>query len=124
MDIRKQYGSESLKNQRTYDMFSKNPVFPPLITIDGDEIARVGQSKLLDIQVTDDLKWQKNIDTVYSKVARKLYTIIMLSKADLKQEDLVLVYITRIQPILEYACQLWYPWLTQEQSERLESIQK
>ncbi len=29
--------------------FSKNPVFPPLITIDGDEIGRVGQSNLLSI---------------------------------------------------------------------------
>ncbi len=28
--------------------FSKNPVFPSLITIDGDEIERVGQSKLLN----------------------------------------------------------------------------
>ncbi len=86
--------------------FSKNPVVPPLITIDDDEIKRVGQSKLLGIQVTDDLKWQKHIDTVYPKAARKLYTIIMLSKAGVKQEDLVLVYITRIQPFLEYACQL------------------
>ncbi len=56
--------------------FSKNP-------------ERVGQSKLLGIQVTNDLKWQKHIDNVYSNTARKLYTIIMLSKAGLKQEDLV-----------------------------------
>ncbi len=69
-----------------------------------DEIERVGHSKLLGIQVTDDLKWQKHIDTVYSKAARKLYTIIMLSKAGLKQEDLILVHITRIFPILEYVC--------------------
>ncbi len=48
----------------------------------------------------------------------------MLSKAGLKLEDLVLVYITIIQPILEYACQLWHPELRQEQSECLESIQK
>ncbi len=92
--------------QKLMIYFTKNPVFPPLITIDCDEIERVGQSKLLGIQVTDDLKWQKHIDTIYSKAARKLYTIIMLSKAGLKQEDLVLVYITRIQPILEYTCQL------------------
>ncbi len=44
--------------------FNKNPVFPPLITIDGDEIERVGQTKLLGIQVTDDLNWQKHIDIV------------------------------------------------------------
>ncbi len=52
--------------------FIKNPVFPPLITIDGDEIERVCQTKLLGIQITNDLKWQKHIDTVYSKAARKL----------------------------------------------------
>ncbi len=98
------------KNKELMICFSKNPVFPQLITIDGDGIERVGQSKLLCIQVTDDLKWQKQIDTVYSKAAQTLYTIIMLSKAaGLKQEDLVLVYITRIQPILEYACQLLLP---------------
>ncbi len=32
--------------------------------------------------------------------------------------------ITRIRPIVEYACQVWHPGLTQEQSECLESIQK
>ncbi len=85
--------------------FSKNPVFIPLITIDGDEIERFCQSKLLGNQVTDDLKWQKHIDTVYSKAARKLYTIIMLSKAALKQKNLVLVYITRLRPILDYCTQ-------------------
>ncbi len=103
---------------------SKNPFFPTLITIDGDEIERVGRSKLFSIQVTDELKEQKHIDTVYSKAARNLCTIIMLSNAGLKHDDLVLVYITRIQPILEYACQLWHPRLTLEQSECLESIQK
>ncbi len=57
--------------------FSKNAVFPPHITIDGDEIERVGQSELLGIQVTDDLKWQKHIDTVYSKAARKLWASLV-----------------------------------------------
>ncbi len=91
--------------------FSKNTVFPTLLTIDSDEIDRVSQSKLLGVKVIDDLKWQKHIDTVYSKAARKLYTIIMLFKAGLKHDDLVLVYITRIQSILEYACQLWHQGL-------------
>jgi hypothetical protein len=104
--------------------FSKNPVFPPLVTIDGVEIERVRQAKLLGIQASSDLKWQKQIDTVYSKASKKLYTVIMLSRAGLKQEDLVLVYCTRIRPILEYACQLWHPGLTKEQSGCLESIQK
>ncbi len=34
------------------------------------------------------------------------------------------MYITRNRPILEYACQLWHPGLTQEQSECLDSIPK
>ncbi len=47
-----------LKTKESMMCFSKKPVFPPHITIDGDKIEKVGQSKLLSIQVTDDLKWQ------------------------------------------------------------------
>ncbi len=68
---------------------SKKPVFRTLITIDGDEIERVGQSKLLGIRSM--ITWNGR-----NKAATKLYYIIMLSKSGLTQQELFLVYITRI----------------------------
>ena len=61
---------------------------------------------------------------MYAKAARKVYAIIMLTKAGLSQQDRIEVYCARIRPVFEYACQVWYSGLTKEQSDSLESIQK
>ncbi len=71
-----------------------------------------------------DLKWQKDVDEIYTKAARKVYAVIMLPKAGLSKQDIREVYCAKIRPITEYACQVWHPGLTKEQSDSLESIQK
>ncbi len=48
----------------------------------------------------------------------------MLNKAGLSKQDILEVYCAKIRPIMEYACQVWHPGLTKEQSDSLESIQK
>ena len=104
--------------------FSKSTILPPEIVINGEQIGRVDFSKLLGIIASDDLKWQRHVDMIYSKASRKIYGLIMLAKAGVSQSDLLEVYTGRIRPLVEYACQLWHPGLTKEQSSCLESIQK
>jgi hypothetical protein len=64
------------------------------------------------------------VDEVYAKASRKIYAIIMLTKAGVSQKDRLEVYCARIRPLMEYACQVWHPGLTKDQSDTLESIQK
>ncbi len=47
----------------------------------------------------------------------------MLTEAGLSKQDILEVYCAKIHPIMEYACQVWHPGLTKEQSDTLESIQ-
>ncbi len=78
--------------------------------------------KLLGIHFMTDLKWQKEVDEIYTKA--KIYAVIMLTKAGLSKQDILDVYCAKIRPIMEYACQVWHPGLTKEQSDSLETIQK
>ncbi len=78
--------------------------------------------KLLGIHFMTDLKWQKEVDEIYTKA--KIYAVIMLTKAGLSKQDILDVYCAKIRPIMEYACQGSHPGLTKEQSDSLETIQK
>ncbi len=92
--------------------------------MDGVGMQNTDHIKLLGNHVTTDLKWQKEVDEIYTKAARKIYAVIMLTKTGLSQQDILEVYWAKIRPIMEYACQVWLPGLTTEQSDSLESIQK
>jgi hypothetical protein len=110
------------KTKEFFVCFSKQPSISPQIVMDGISIQRTDCTK--GIHLTTDLKWQNQVDEMYAKAARKVYAIIILTKAGLSQQDRLDVYHARIRPVLEYACQVWHPGLTKEQSDSLESIQK
>ncbi len=92
--------------------------------MDGVGIQNTDHIKLLGIHFTTDLKWQKEVDEIYTKAARNISAVIMLTKTGLSKQDILEVYCAKIRPIMEYACQVWHPGLTTEQSDSLESIQK
>ena len=59
-----------------------------------------------------------------SRAGRRLFILYTLRKFGAPVEDMLAVFQTYIRPILEYACAVWHPALTKQQSHQLERIQK
>ena len=58
------------------------------------------------------------------KVAKRMYCIHYLVRARVKYTDVLTIYCSVIRTVLEYACIVWHPGLTQKQSDEIEKIQK
>ena len=48
----------------------------------------------------------------------------MLKRANIPPYEIIEVYCSTIRSVLEYACEIWHPGLTKQQSQQLELIQK
>jgi len=96
----------------------------PHLEIDGKQIERVSEFKILGLQLSNNLKWNYNIDLICKKMSSKLYFFKLLKRFGLPIEDLYYFYITVIRPISEYACTVWNHNLTATLSDQSESYQK
>ena len=81
------------------------------------------KTKLLGVVFTDDLKWQAHIDAIVSGAPQRLYLLTRLRRAGVDQTSLVDIHVSLVRSVAEYACQVWHPVLTGEQTKKLESIQ-
>ena len=45
-------------------------------------------------------------------------------RAGVREGDIVMVYVSVIRSLLEYACPVWHPGLSKEQSNEIERVQK
>lgn len=104
--------------------FSRKPSSVPNITIQGKDIKRVHSTKLLGITITSDLTWGEHVDEVYSKAAQRLYFLTLLRRAGLSPHSMLRVFVAVVRSITEYSCPAWHTALTEQQSNKLESIQR
>ncbi len=101
----------------------KTPSFPP-IQVDGQNIESVRSFKLLGVIFNNKLTWTDHVESICSKAARRIYFLCLLKRAGLPPSDIVAVYCSVIRSVLEYACEIWHPGLTQEHTKTIEHIQK
>ena len=96
----------------------KDPPCPSL------SVERCNTLKLLGVHVANDLKWTQHVDAISSKVSSRLYFLRQLKRSGAGQEDMLCVYVTVIQPLLEYACLVWHSSVTAAQTKALKSLQQ
>ncbi len=77
------------KTKEFFVCFCKWPNLLPQIMMDGVAIQNTDHIKLLGIHFMTDLKWQKEVDGIYTKAARKIYAVIMLTEAGLSKQDIL-----------------------------------
>ena len=65
-----------------------------------------------------------HISDLYKRVGRRSWTLIHLRRAGVEKEKLVIIYTSLIRPIIEYALQMYHHLLSNEQSEKIESLQR
>jgi len=94
-----------------------NEDIPPLC-INGNDIERVTTFKLLGVFVSSDLSSDYHVMYLLRKVAKWMYCINYLFRAGVPASDIVCVYTSIIRSVLEYACLVWHPGLTEKTVKR------
>jgi len=84
----------------------------------------VDEAKLLGVVFSETLGWDAHVKYLCNKASKRLYFLTLLRRAAVSPGDIVNVFTSLIRPVLEYACEVWHPGLTQEQSNALEHVQK
>ena len=94
------------------------------ITINNTPIERVTSYKLLGLIVSSNLIWNDHIESLTEKAFKRIYSVRLLKRACVAEQDLVTFYITCIKSILEYACPTLFYRTPKYLLEQLESIQR
>ncbi len=80
-------------------------------------------TKLLRLMINDKWNWQDHIDLISKKAGQRIYFLCLFKLACKSPSDIIDVYVSIIRSVLEYACEVWHPGLTREQSNTLEHLQ-
>ena len=82
----------ALNGYKTKEMrasFSRAPPNLGRISLKGRDIELVSETKLLGVVITDDLKWQADIDAIVSRESQRVYLLALLWRAGIDQTSLV-----------------------------------
>lgn len=104
--------------------FSRKPFHFDPISMNDSDLECVNKTKLLGVIINDSLSWHDHVDYICGKAAKRLYFLRLLKRANIPSVDIVHVFCSIIRSLLEYACEIWNPGLTKQQSNKLELIQK
>ena len=96
---------------------------PPTINLNGIPLDRVTEFKYLGILITADLSWTAHINMIFAKARRLVGMLYRQFYQDADTSTLKQLYVSNIRPHLEYACQVWDPYL-QKDVDKLELVQK
>ena len=91
------------------------------VTIGEQLLERVAHAKMLGVTISNNLTWSKHVDNIVSKAGKRVYMLYQLKRAK-SQNDLVKIYVSIIQPVLEYACPVWSTRLPKYLSDAIEMI--
>ena len=109
----------------SYMIFSRTHTeFATRLKINGQNIDQKAVTKLLGLWISEDLSWSRNCQEICKKAFSRLSMITKLKYAGVSMEDLIDIYILFIRSITEYCAVAFHSSLNQEQSNKLEMIQK
>ena len=117
----------TINAEKTKEMmisFSNKPVAPPPVTISNTAIERTETFKLLGVVLSNKLDWSDHCEYLHTKGSQRLYLLVLLRRAGVPDHDILRIYTSMIRSVLEYTAPVWHTSLSQEKSERLESVQK
>jgi hypothetical protein len=109
----------------SYMVFTRSEEkFATRLSVNGKVMDHVAVSKLLGVWISEDLSWSKNCQEICRRAYSRLSMITKLKYVGVSVEDLLDIYILFIRSVSEYCSVSFHSSLTQEQSKKLEIIQK
>ena len=104
--------------------FTKNYQFSSRVSINGEVLEAIKETKLLGVKINDKLEWNSNTAFLVKRANGRMRLLHKLVDFDVPIDDLILVYILYVRSILEQSCQVWHSSLTLENFHDLERVQK
>ena len=92
------------------------------VTIDGNEISRVSNTKFLGVFLDEHLDWNIHVKTLLNKLAVGNYSLNM-SKNMLSTYTKRLLYMSNVQSHINYAISSWGPMLTKANLKKIQVMQ-
>ncbi len=89
----------------------------------GSDLERVDCYKYLGILLTCDLSWSSHISNICAKAHHVLDLLYRRFYGSSTQSSLKKLYLFLVRPHLEYACQVWDPYLLKDK-KAIENVQK
>ena len=86
--------------KETLDLYS--------IVVNHKQIDIISHAKILDVNISSDLKWNHHIAEVVKITRKRLFCLSQLKRSGLGSNELVQFYRTCIRPITEYACPIFH----------------
>ena len=104
--------------------FLRNEIDIPRLCIEETPLELVTSFKVLGMTLNNKLKWQDNTLVIVKKASKRLYIIRVLRRCGLSASNLLVVYLSLVRPLLEYACPIWHTMLPTYLSDKIERVQK
>ena len=104
--------------------YTKNNQFSTRLSIEGETLETVSETKLLGTVITNDLRWSKNTTNIVKKANKRMELLRKISSFGATLSELKNIHILYIRSLLEQSCTVWNSGLTQEDSDNLERVQK
>ena len=104
--------------------FSHNKQFTCDLQIDGQSLQFVNEKKILGVTMTNDLKWDRNVELMTRKANMNMRYLHSGKKFFNDTKILKQIYLTWIRNNVEFGAAVWHSSLSQDNISRLERIQK
>ena len=104
--------------------FSQKYDFDPRVSIGECELKVVTTTRILGINLQDNLKWDSHINDITSRAASKLFLVKKMMNNDFDIHFMIDFYNKEIRSVLEYGAVLYHHGLTKSLSDQIEAIQR
>ena len=110
----------SLKTVEMIVDFRRSPPSLPPLTILNSTVSAVESFRFLGSTISQNLKWEPNINTVLKKAQQRMYFLRQLRKYNLPQELLIQFYTAVIESVLCTSITVWFGSATKLDRNRLQ----
>ena len=104
--------------------FTKNYQFSTRLSMEGEVVETVQDTRLLGTIVSNDLTWSKNTHNIVKKANGRMELLRKISHFGASWDEMKNIYILYIRSLLEQSSTVWNSGLTKENIQDLERVQK
>ena len=101
-----------------------NSSLRPTLRRGSTPLKRVHMYKYLGVILTSNLSWSEHINSVCMKARRLIGLLYRRFYVHTNQLTLFKLYTAMIRHHLEYACQVWNPYIWKKKPEQIEKVQR
>ena len=92
--------------------------------VNKEPVEVVTYAKLLGLTISSSLKWNMHVEDIIKKANKRLYCLVQLKRAKVREKEIVQFYCICIRPIMEYAAPVFHHSLPQYLVDDLERVQQ